>query len=291
MKLTDDMINLAKKDGKKCTIYNDDYVLLYKSMPVTDDKLDVYINKLNELYNNGINISNILDYKLVGPSSKFNIGEYTKGVFLERRAKGSCIGDIKNINFNNIENIEESINSYLNNINKYLDELEKRSNAHNFVFDKLIDDYLKICKIGLSPDPKPLNFFYDENEGYTIIDVIYTEQDYNILKDLSRIMYIIIFGYNFPRLSYRYNNLNIIPIECLDRFNNIVNRLDDKMINSLLNIGISKNNIMEAIISNREKYSNLIGVDNYKEMMVKEINKINEKDKLEASENLLNFTF
>ena len=50
MKLTDDMINLAKKDGKKCTIYNDDYVLLYKSMTVTDDKLDVYINKLNELY-------------------------------------------------------------------------------------------------------------------------------------------------------------------------------------------------------------------------------------------------
>ena len=104
--LNEDMIKLATSNGKKCTIYNDDYVLLYKTMPVTDDKLEEYVNKINELSKSGVNIANIIDYKLVGPSSKFNVGSYTKGVFLERRAHGNCIGDIKNINFNNIENIE-----------------------------------------------------------------------------------------------------------------------------------------------------------------------------------------
>lgn len=289
--LTDDMIKLAVDNGKKCIIYNDDYVLLYKSMPVTDDRLDGYISKLNLLNDCGVNVSNIVEYKLVGPSSKFNIGSYTRGVFLEKRAKGSCIGDIKNINISNDEEVEKSIDYYLENINKYLVELENRSNASSDVYDKLISDYLNVYKVGLSIDPKPLNFFYDQSIGFTIIDLIDVESK-GIkfeLELISRFMYIIIFGYNFPRLSYNYNNLNIVPKNLLDKFNNIMDKIDDKLIKSLLKVGVDKNLISNAMLENREKYSNLIGVDNFKEIVYEKINEI--KNIKNDNKESLNFTF
>lgn len=290
MKLTDDMIKLAVDYGKKCTVYNDDYVLLYISMPVTDEKLDEYIDKLNKLSDSGVNISNVVDYKLVGPSSKFSIGSYTKGVFLEKRAKGNCVGDIRNININSDEEIDESISLYLNSINKYLDELEKRSNASSEVYDKLINDYLSIFKVGLSPDPKPLNFFFDENIGYSIIDVIDVESEIEKeLEHLARIMYIIIFGYNFPRLSIDYNNIDFIPNNYLNRFKNIVDKIDDKLMVSLLKVGVDKNIVSNALIENRNKYSNLVGVDNYKDVVIEKIDEI--KNSKNNVENPLNFTF
>ena len=261
-------------------------------MPCTDERLDDYINKINKLENSGVNISNIIDYKLVRPKNVLNGNSFTKGVFLEKKAKGNCIADIKNINICESDNIEEIIDIYLNNIDNYLNELEIRSNAGINVFDKLIDDYLSVFKIGLSPDPKPLNFFYDEKEGFTIIDLIDVESKSleGELKNLARMIYIIIFGYGIPKLIYKYNNLNIIPKEVLDKFNSILYIIEDKLITSLVNVGIDKEIIINSIINNREKYKELEGVVDFRREVKSKISKLN-IIKEENKENPLEFTF
>lgn len=265
MKLTNEMIDLAIKSNKKCTYLNEDYVLLYKSMPVEDNKLNDYINALNKLKDKGVNISNVLDYKLIeGQTHSFSNGlSYTKGVFLESRAKGKCIGVKNDIDLKTNEEYDfiDVSNSYLKVLNDYLYELEKRSKASQSVYDKLVSDYISFNEYGLEPDPKPLNFFFDKDLGYTIIDVIPSNAQVVDKKNLGYVLCLVIFGYGLPKLSINYNNLFVIPSIYKERLNNVIEVIEEKLIESLLKNGISKNYIMDSLSNYMSRFNDIKSSD------------------------------
>ncbi len=175
MQLNDELFEIGKNSKGICTIVNDDYVLVSKTMPVTDDKLDWYIETLKQCKQDGINIATVVDYRMIPENChKFKDGvSYTKGVFLEERAKGVSLDSNslyldskKNYNFSDV------VVDYLRRIDYYISELERRSQASQEVYDKLVSDILGLLDHGLMIDPKPLNFFYREDAGFNIIDVI-----------------------------------------------------------------------------------------------------------------------
>ena len=70
-KLTQEMYEISKNSRKTCLLFNREYVLLNKFMPVTDDKLEDYLKKIYNLKQKGVNTCQILDYKL-NDNCKYN---------------------------------------------------------------------------------------------------------------------------------------------------------------------------------------------------------------------------
>ena len=181
MVLTDELFERGKNQKEKCTIINDDYVLLKKKMPCTDEELQTYINNIRKAKDSGINICSIVDYRLIdGTTSKYTTQgkdiSYTAGVFIEDRAKGTT---------NDGLTCEE-----------YISDLEKRASADQIIYDKFVQDYVGIFNFDLTPDPKPTNFFFDEKEGFSIIDVIDVKNTSN--QYLARYIITAAFGYGIP---------------------------------------------------------------------------------------------
>ena len=199
MELTNELFERGKNQKEICSIIDDDYVLLKKSMPCTDDKLQDYIDLLKKAKDEGVNIATIVDYKLIdGTTSTFGDKSYTVGVFLEERAKGTQMPE-----FTRPINSTADMWAYQTTVNDYITELEKRAKADQSVYDKYLEDYLKLNDLGIIPDPKPLNVFFDENKGYSIIDVIDLKQNNNQYF----VSYILMgaFGYGIP-LTYQLSN-------------------------------------------------------------------------------------
>ena len=89
MTLTDKLFDIGVNSNQICTILDDDYVLVTKSTPISDDRLDEYIDNIRKAKDSGINIASILDYRLIPDTTNcYGSTCYSKGVFLEERAKG-----------------------------------------------------------------------------------------------------------------------------------------------------------------------------------------------------------
>ena len=89
MKLTDELFERGKSQKQICDVIDDNYVLLHKTMPCSDQELESYINGMKQAKKDGINLSCVTDYKLI-PETTHTFGNvaFTKGVFIEERAKG-----------------------------------------------------------------------------------------------------------------------------------------------------------------------------------------------------------
>lgn len=298
MKLNNEMCEMAFNNKGICTIYDENYVILKKSMPVTDDKLEWYIETIKKLKDNGVNISTIVDYKLLPETTKTfeNVGSYTQGIFLEERAAGKShsresiyLGTKKDYDFNEI------IKEYLQLVIEYVEELEKRAAASQEVFDKLVIDCKKINEVGLTIDPKPLNFFYDVNDGFTIIDVVPSNSHdvEGTYKYFPQYMFSIVFGYGKPDLSIEYNYFSVMPQELSERLNNAGKILEAKIVAALRKYGFSEDNIKEAVSKNMFRYQNklpnveLEDMEDYIAQNFIRIKEENEKKKSEPDD----FTF
>lgn len=248
MKLTEEMYLIGSTSDKICTYYDSDYVLLKKSMPITDDKLDEYISNINKAYESDVKISRVLDYRFIpGTTSSFSNGDsYTKGVFLEERAKGDYVtSENMSLSLNNEYDFNSMVLTYLNKFMVYMKSLEKRAMAPQAVFDKLVWDIKKIGEFGLEIDPKPLNFFYDENNGFSIIDVIPTDRKTEDF-DLACYTYIIVYGYGPTTLDIDYDRYYGLPKEIKEQHAKILNILNQKIQLALLNNGFDKTVVDEA---------------------------------------------
>lgn len=196
MKLTDELYEIGKNSKDMCIYIDDDYVLLKKKMPIEDNKLDKYIALINKAHEHGVNIASILDYRLIDGTTTH--GDYTTGVFLEERAKGLSSRKMSVMYLKTKENYDfnDITKEYLNEIETYLNELEEKNKGSQEVYNKLVKDCLELNNYGLTVDPKPLNFFYDNDKGYTIIDTITSDKKEKDNIYFPRYIFSIVFGYH-----------------------------------------------------------------------------------------------
>ncbi len=257
MKLNDELYELGKNNIGICKVIDNDYVLITKKMPVPDKMLDSYILAINNARDAGINVCEISDYKLIEENSYAFDNErvYSNGVFIERRAKGNSF-NFTHFELNNAEE-KEVIKGYINSLEYYIDEIEKRSEASEKVYDKLIEDVFKLQDFGLEIDPKPLNFFYSKEEGYSIIDVI------PVTKVSKREFFpqnikSIVFGYEVPRLYLDYNDISMMPLPLYDRYEKAKNILLAKIETSLLRHGFKEEELSDFERIRNEKNPEIV---------------------------------
>ena len=251
MRLTEELFERGRKQKEICSIIDEDYVLLSKTMPCTDQELGDYITTLRKLKNDGVNISTVVDFKFIDNTTViFKNGEisYTKGVFIEERAKGNNI-DIDSFTIHS----KEDMLSYLDATKRYIEEIEKRANANQTVYDKLLNDYLKINASGMTADPKPLNFFYDENKGYTFIDLINSEMNTN--QYLVRYLSNAAIGFGLP-IIYNLdieNNLRLLPESMYDRYNKAISKIFTMILTSVRKFQIENEYVIPDLDFEKER--------------------------------------
>lgn len=257
MRLTDELFEKGKNSKDICIYLNDDYVLINKTMPIEDSKLEEYVDSIKKLKESGVNISSILDYRLIdGTTSSYNDGiSYTKGVFLEERAKGDCIAETKPIYLekNNEYDLDRVIDEYLKQNEEYLSKLEVRANANQEIYDKLVQDCLSLDEYNLTVDPKPLNFFFDKEKGYTIIDVIPSYQKERDNEYFSKYIFNVVFGYSKPFIYIDYPGINSLPSEMHQRYDKCIENLNIKIVRALKNNNINEEFIKRALLDNSKK--------------------------------------
>lgn len=260
MKLNDELYEIGKNSKGIFTEIDEDYGLVCKSMPVTDEELEQYIYAITRAKADGINIAGIVDYRFIpGSTSTFKTNHgvisYTKGVFLEDRAKGKCL-EAKNfyVSSRSSYDYNKLILDYLKAHLSYIEELERRAEASQEVFDKLVRDCLALTDYDLMIDPKPLNFFFHPEHGFTIIDVIKKPEAQNKVIDeyMGSYMYSIVMGYGQPNMYVDNVKFNGLPKEYQDRLYAAYRVLNNKIITALRNNGFSDDLIGST--SNREGY-------------------------------------
>lgn len=274
MKLDKELFERGCNQKEICSVIDDDYVLIRKKMPVEDSNLDNYINAINMAKNSGINICRIVDYKLIdGKTSTYSNASYTTGIFIEERAKGSCL-DSNNLYDAKVEDIDR----YLENSLKYIDELENRSMAPSSIYDKLVNDYISLNKYNLEADPKPLNFFFDREKGYSIIDVIPSGPKTNE-EFYPRYIFGIVFGYGKPFMLVKNIIIKSLPLKLAERYKEIFENIEAKIVSALRKNGISQEIIQEELVYISKLY------DKNVEVMEKEEIEELVKEKLEEEKN------
>lgn len=265
MKITDELYEIGKNGNGIFTDVNDDYCLVSKSMPVNDQELEKYISAITKAKSDGINIASIVDYRMIpGTTATYNTNHgvitYTRGVFLEDKAKGKSLG-IKNlmVSPNNQYDFDKLTLDYLRLILDYIEELERRLEAPQETFDKLVSDCLDLEDYGLTIDPKPLNFFYHPKHGFTIIDVIgLTDKDKRLSENdyFPTYIYGIVLGYGPSTLSIGNDKYTGLPIEYQTRMFNALNGLEIKIKTALFNNGIKMDTINENANRNGYRFVN-----------------------------------
>lgn len=259
MKVTQDIFDKYKnKKNGLCEVLNDDYVLLKKKMPVEDEHLEEYISNIKKAKKNGINISTIVDYKLIpGTTTSFMKGvSYTAGVFIEERAKGNNFVFSNNFIMLNDKdiNFEDEAVSYFKTVSQYINELEARSLASQSVYDKLVRDYVRLKDFGLECDPKPSNFFYDIDNGFTIIDVI-SDSKRDVKSDLVEYLANVIMGYGKPMLMIDTKVIRELPEELNLVFKDILGVISSKLSVALVNNGYE--DLVEKVVPELNKKAHL----------------------------------
>lgn len=257
-KLTKEMIEIAINNNKKCMVYDDNYVLLFKSFSIKDDEIDEYIQKIKLLQEQGINTPLILDYYQV---NKGYYG-YSKYVILEERAKGTNLNSNSNylsVKQNNV-NFDEISTNYLKDLDFYLDEIENRANASIDMYEKFINDYLSITNNNMQIDPKPLNFYFDKEEGFTFIDINGTGN--NDLEYLPRYFLGAVLGYGLPQLLVESDYCMYIDSDRLNRLKEAYNTIITKVAVILIKHGYNKEEILKDSLNWTNQINRLTLIDN-----------------------------
>ena len=204
--LTEEVINKIIKNDIKCTYLNEHYVILYKKMEAKDKDLESYFNNIKLAQESGINIPKIIEYRLLNSSKK----ERSNGIFVEERARGTVL-NIRGLVLeeNSDYDFKKIINEYLERMDFYLNELEKRANASQQIYNKFLNDFTSLYKFGLRPDPNSLNYLFDEDIGFTIIDPYYDED--NIINKNNLFKYLIndIYGVSRPTIIIKKETVKV----------------------------------------------------------------------------------
>ncbi len=259
--LTDELFELGKNSNEIFTPLNEQFCLVTKAMPVNDNEIDDYIANIRDAHSAGVNIARILDYRLIpGTTKTFYGGDYqfTKGVYLEERAPGNSIEyEALTLSLAKEHDFKKLSETYLNKNLWYIEELERRAEAPQGFYDKLVGDCLNLNTFGLAVDPRPLNFFFDPDVGFTIIDVL---KDSRISKSMADRMIDsllgIVYGYGSYDIVIDGNMFSYLPMEFIQRLINAYRKIDRKLISSLRKFKFSDDDISAALLDSTYKYEN-----------------------------------
>lgn len=259
--LTDELYELGKNSNEIFTPLNDHLCLVTKAMPVTDSEIDGYIANIRDAHSAGVNIARILDYRLIpGTTRTFYDGEYqfTRGVYLEDRAPGNSIEyEAMTLSLAKEHDFKQISETYLNKNLWYIEELEKRAEAPQAFYDKLVGDCLNLNTFGLAVDPRPLNFFFDPSVGFTIIDVLKDNKIANKMADkMIDSLLGIVYGYGSYDIMIDGNMFGYLPMSYIQRLVNAYRRIDRKIISSLRKYKFSDDDISAALLDSTYKYEN-----------------------------------
>lgn len=233
--------------NSKCAIIDNFAILKTGNIPGHDDSFAKMIEKLQELKNNGVNVVPVLGYCVTqfGDTSKYNNKRYDKGYIVQEKASGSELlsyGAIRN------KTEEEKHDSVL----EYLKMLRKIPQEH---FDKWVADYKSITDQKVMIDPsKESNFFYDEEKGFSFIDLnffseetLFDKVDHNGHKHhASFILYTLT-----PFKSFLINNglyTNCLKTAKEHAFaNQVAAECFEKNLNSLKKIGVTEEDVIYTL--------------------------------------------
>lgn len=265
MKMSDELFEKGKNSKGVFTPINDDYGLVCKSMPVSDEELTKYVSAITKAKAGGINIAGVVDYRMIpGTTSTYNTNHgvvtYTKGVFLEDRAKGNSFEN-KNmyISVHAEYDYSKLVLDYLKAFLKYIEECERRAAAPQEMFDKIVKDCIDLQRYGLTIDPKPLNFFFHPTHGFTIIDVVSANNDMKPIEGheyFPTYIYSIVLGYGEPTLYVGKTRYNGLPKTYQERLYNALGILEDKIVLALRNNGIREQLINSNVDRNGYRFVN-----------------------------------
>lgn len=237
--------------NSKCIIV-EDYALLYGSINI--DEMDTNIEIVKKAKENGIKVGEILEYKIDSKAKLSDFGEnkrYQAGWTLQKKAIGEELysSDIKR-NFYAGKNPEEDKKQYVENMKKYCNrfsQISQASEEHLLEFVKGYD-YLNKQKINVDPS-KTTNFFYDEDNGFSFIDLLYSRD--MIYEDRRKYMakeiVSILFNYGVPTYSQNYKSTQVMTIEQLQEYKQNHEKLIGKILSVYKSLGISKEEILKRI--------------------------------------------
>lgn len=261
MKLNNELFELGKSSKEIFTPINEKYGLVTKSMPVVDEDLAKYIKDINDCNEAGINVVRILDYRLIEGTTKAFYDEqykYTKGVFLEDRAPGNTLEyGVINVDTSEDVNFVSVGKDYLNKVKKYVEELERRAVAPQAMYDKVVSDCLALEDYDLMIDPRPLNFFFDPEKGFSIIDVLTNNNGTKTAKDrMVQLIFGIVYGYGSYDLTIDGVSLEILPKDYLVRLMASYRKIDQKIVKALLRFRYQKDDIRSTLRDLIIRYAN-----------------------------------
>lgn len=182
---TKKMTPISSGTGKKCYDFGD--VVLLESIDMEPNEM---IEKLIQIKKLGINSYEIL-------AQKEKKGKY---YILESKVKGTPIQEYypKIISILTKEDIETNYKTERNYVQQYLNRLKEISENYDHL-KKFVDDYFKLIELGIFVDSsKTNNIYYDDNYGYSFLDL----QIASFTVDPK-----MIFHYIFYMISWCYSNI------------------------------------------------------------------------------------
>ena len=252
--LTDEIINEIIKNNHKCTYVNDDYVILYKFMEVPDIRLEEYLNRISIAHKNGILISRVIDFKLLNKKE----GNTSKGIFVEERAKGDVL-NIRGMVLKTTQcyDFKSILFEYLQRVNQYLLFLEKRAYAPQEMYDKFLSDYISLYHYGLRPDPNSLNYLFDSNIGFTIIDPYLYEMDHFPKEPLFGFIMNAVYGVGRPSILVKSERLEAfydLPIDLKLKLEKYSENINKKIAIAFKKQNYSNEYIINELEKNKMRY-------------------------------------
>ena len=231
-----------RRGGNSKAFLLGDKVLLYG--PIEPD-IDLQIEEQNELIAQGVNIMPILQYKVTD-----KLDGYDRGYVLQERAKGVELTNwvkrgVMVSSASTDDGIKRDFGRYVDSLREYQERLSQYSDAPQEHINKFVSGLLSIGRSDhLSIDPsKPGNFFYDEDEGFSFIDINRCKTKEGIaFTDESHAQYILMLLLNIIQFATIDGTIGGDPAE-LPKMRESYATLQQKILNALRGEGFAEDQI------------------------------------------------
>lgn len=257
MKLNDVIFNSYKDRNKDVFVYDDNHVILKTSMSIGKDYIDIFISNIDSAVNDGVNTYRIKEYRFYEDSTNFfdNSKATPLGLFLVEKVKGNKMfnGSIGLVVDDSKKDFNKVASLYIDNINKYMELLEERSNANLEIYDKLVKDYLLLKKYNLRLNDNVNNFYFDINKGFSFINLM---SGTNKENDIFDIIVSAIFGYGKPFVIINSKLINDMNISNDKRYRKAFNEIKEKIVKVFLNNNLDIKVLIDKI-DNIARFGNI----------------------------------
>ena len=238
---TTDKLECDKSGGNsKCIIVDNYAVLKTGNIPGCGDSFPRMINCLHNLKKKNVNIAQILGYAVTQLGETYTNGtRYDKGYIVQEKAIGSELlypGILRG----------KSEQECFNIVIRYLKMLDKIPQQH---FDKWVADFKIITDNKIAVDPsKESNFFYDDKNGFSFIDLnFFTDEPLFDKIDSDGTChhdkFITYTFLPFRALAIRRYNQFFKSSKDIEFAQKVMKEGCDKLVSALMKIGVSMKDI------------------------------------------------